>query len=171
LYGRRRKSIIFNKRYKLNIAADMNEEQNNKLYSAADIEQYLAGNLSASEMHALEKAALNDPFLAEAIEGFESVPVSEWKSSLENLKKEFAAQHKGARIIPLQSSTTKWWRIAAAVFLLSGAAALTYTLTRTTQNNGVKQWELAENKSNPVTVDSPVNPLVQNAAPNQKYWP
>lgn len=36
-----------------------------------DIEKYLRGELSASEMHALEKEALDDPFLAEALEGVE----------------------------------------------------------------------------------------------------
>ena len=34
----------------------------------ADIEKYLNGKLSPSEMHALEKKALDDPFLAEALE-------------------------------------------------------------------------------------------------------
>ena len=34
-----------------------------------DIEKYLRGELSPAEMHALEKDALNDPFLAEALEG------------------------------------------------------------------------------------------------------
>lgn len=36
-----------------------------------DIERYLRGELSPGEMHALEKEALNDPFLAEALEGVE----------------------------------------------------------------------------------------------------
>lgn len=34
-----------------------------------DIERYLRGELSPGEMHALEKKALQDPFLAEALEG------------------------------------------------------------------------------------------------------
>lgn len=39
-------------------------------YSQADIERYLQGKMTHAEMHALEKAALQDPFLADAIEGF-----------------------------------------------------------------------------------------------------
>ena len=39
-------------------------------YSAEDIQKYLQGKLNAAEMHALEKMALDDPFLAEAIEGY-----------------------------------------------------------------------------------------------------
>ena len=39
-------------------------------YSAADIQRYVQGKLSAAEMHAMEKAALDDPFLADAMEGY-----------------------------------------------------------------------------------------------------
>src|SRR5216684_117862 len=39
------------------------------LYSSSDIEKYLSGELSDPEMHALERAALDDPFLADALEG------------------------------------------------------------------------------------------------------
>ncbi len=37
-----------------------------------DIDRYLRGELSPEEMHALEKAALDDPFLSEALEGIEN---------------------------------------------------------------------------------------------------
>jgi hypothetical protein len=39
-------------------------------YSAEDIQRYLDGKMDPAGMHALEKAALEDPFLADAIEGF-----------------------------------------------------------------------------------------------------
>lgn len=40
-------------------------------YSKADIEKYLQGKMTNAERNALEKAALIDPFLADAIEGYE----------------------------------------------------------------------------------------------------
>ena len=40
-------------------------------YSAQDIQRYLKGQMSPEEMHAIETAALDDPFLADAIEGYE----------------------------------------------------------------------------------------------------
>jgi CarboxypepD_reg-like domain len=43
--------------------------KHNATYSAADIEKYLKGELSPREMHDLENAALEDPFLADALEG------------------------------------------------------------------------------------------------------
>ena len=48
----------------------MSDKEKNIIYTARDIEQYLAGNLSPLQMHAMEKAALDDPFLAEAMEGY-----------------------------------------------------------------------------------------------------
>jgi hypothetical protein len=45
------------------------KEHHTSTYSSADIEKYLRGELSAPEMHALERAALDDPFLADALEG------------------------------------------------------------------------------------------------------
>lgn len=39
-------------------------------YTQADIERYLQGKMTNAEMHAIEKAALQDPFLADAIEGY-----------------------------------------------------------------------------------------------------
>ena len=48
----------------------MSESPGHKIYSAADIERYYNGLMSASERHALEKAALEDPFLSDAFEGY-----------------------------------------------------------------------------------------------------
>ena len=39
-------------------------------YTAKDIERYHSGELSPVEMHAMEKAALDDPFLSDALEGY-----------------------------------------------------------------------------------------------------
>jgi hypothetical protein len=49
----------------------MQEEKNNNKYTTEFIRKYLDGELSDQDMQALEKAALEDPFLADAMEGFE----------------------------------------------------------------------------------------------------
>jgi CarboxypepD_reg-like domain len=46
-----------------------NRYKNSTTYSASDIEKYLKGELSAREMNELEQAALEDPFLGDALEG------------------------------------------------------------------------------------------------------
>ncbi len=45
--------------------------KNTTTWSASDLQRYLKGEMSAREMHNLEMAALEDPFLADALEGFE----------------------------------------------------------------------------------------------------
>lgn len=47
-----------------------NEQNDKKNYTLVDIEKYLQGKMSSIEMYELEKAALRDPFLADAIEGY-----------------------------------------------------------------------------------------------------
>ncbi len=94
-------------------------------YSPGDIRKYLAGELSAAEMHALESAALEDPFLADALEGIETDRGLRGENALpddmEELKKRLAARvaEKRKSAIPIYRS---WWRVAAAVVLLTGLA-------------------------------------------------
>ncbi len=46
------------------------EEQHMKTWGATDFERYHAGKMPSAEMHALEKAALEDPFLQDALDGY-----------------------------------------------------------------------------------------------------
>ena len=46
-----------------------------KHFNAYDIERYHKGLLSPKERHDLEKAALDDPFLADALEGYTSANI------------------------------------------------------------------------------------------------
>jgi len=48
----------------------MADGNNINTFTAADIEKYHKGLMSPKERHALEKAALDDPFLADALEGY-----------------------------------------------------------------------------------------------------
>lgn len=50
-----------------------------------DIERYLNNQMSDAERHALEKRALSDPFLADAIEGAQSVTPAEFSSDVKTL--------------------------------------------------------------------------------------
>jgi|GEM_PF-1596833 len=48
----------------------MKSEAQNNTVSAEEIRKYLSGELPSKEAHRLEKMALEDPFLADALEGF-----------------------------------------------------------------------------------------------------
>ena len=89
-----------------------------------DIEKYLAGKLSPSEMHALEKRALSDPFLAEALEGAQSMRGDDFSADMHQLRE--ALQKKTRPSIGLWGWTA---RIAAGVALLVAATFLVINLT------------------------------------------
>ncbi|HEY8894417.1 MAG TPA: carboxypeptidase regulatory-like domain-containing protein [Niastella sp.] len=95
-------------------------------YSAADIQRYVQGKLSAAEMHAMEKAALDDPFLADAMEGMQQA-FDEHKESvvtgqLQQLQQQFNARtNRTARVIAFKPF--RYWQAAAAaavVLIIAG---------------------------------------------------
>ena len=107
-------------------------------------------------MHQLEKAALDDPFLADAIEGFEKHADINISADLKELKQRLAEK----------TETTKergfgWWRIAALFILVLGASTAAWYLSRPVAENGtiakteeVRPDEAAAQRSK----DSPTTP-------------
>ena len=109
----------------------MNNNKKDIIYTAGDIEKYFSGKLSFSQLFEMEKAALDDPFLAEAMEGYEGMRDKEWKKQLALIRKQVAESGSDAKVIPLHRSTgNKWWKTAAAVLVIGGGAALTFILTK-----------------------------------------
>jgi len=107
----------------------MSDNQKNIIYTAEDIRQYLSGKLSPLQMHAMEKAALDDEFLAEAIEGYEGVKEEDWKKGLISLQNKFAPVQTEAKVIPITTrKKNNWWKIAAAVLLIATTTAISYIL-------------------------------------------
>ncbi len=94
-----------------------------------DIERYLRGELSPTEMHALEKEALNDPFLAEALEGAEQTGPGNFLYDLHALNRSL---HRRART--RKNKTIKMWgwtaAIAATVLLIAVSGFLVVSLIR-----------------------------------------
>jgi TonB family protein len=78
-----------------------------------DIERYLKGELSPSEMHALENKALYDPFLADALEGASTIQTEDFSSDISLLRSKLGV--KEARTIPLWLWAS---RIAAGIILV-----------------------------------------------------
>lgn len=116
----------------------MSDTTKNIIYTARDIEQYLAGKLTAMQMHAMEKAALDDPFLAEAMEGYQAMQPKEWNNELFALREAIAGKGTVAKVIPLHKSKNNWRKMAAAIFIIGAATTLTFILT--------KNKPVAENK-------------------------
>jgi hypothetical protein len=92
------------------------KEKYNSL-QAEQIRRYLNGEMSATEMYALEKQALDDPFLADAIEGMQSQSTSQLNTGFADLQNRLKERIDGRNIrIPV---TVMWMRAAAAVAVLA----------------------------------------------------
>ena len=109
----------------------MSEEKNIINYTAADIEKYWKGTLSAAEMHALEKAAMDDPFLADALEGYKNASLAELDSLKERLDKRVGAV---VPILNLKRKRFTWVRVAAAVIIIVGVGLLVQQLVFNDRN-------------------------------------
>jgi hypothetical protein len=107
----------------------MKEEKNNIKYSAEDIRRYLDGLMTNPEMQALEKAALEDPFLADAIEGLEenrkhSVSFESGITDLQNRLAVRISQRKRETGIIYWLSK---WQVAASFIIIIGTAFVMVT--------------------------------------------
>src|SRR5512138_247805 len=127
----------------------MSKDSNIKSYTAIDIEKYHKGLLSPREMHALEKAALDDPFLADALEGY-AVPGINVTADIADLKKRISDRtEENRKVIPLASpprSSFPWFRAAAMLILVLGAGFLIYQFGF---NNDSSRKDVAQNKPAP----------------------
>jgi Gram-negative bacterial TonB protein C-terminal len=158
----------------------MSSDKKNINYTAGDIEQYLAGNLSSGEMHAMEKAALDDPFLAEAMEGYGAMKDTEWNNELVALRQQITSKGAVAKVIPLHKSKNNRWKAVAAIFILGAGITLTFILNKDktekinnpqiAQNiNTGKQDSLSEQVNEvPVSVTASLNPTASSTKEDVK---
>jgi hypothetical protein len=99
----------------------ISDNKHHIIYSAEDIQRYWNGQLTPQEMHAMEKAALDDPFLADAMEGVgEALRVHDVQlvnAELKNLHQQLEARTETKRAAaPVRSF--RWWQAAAAAVIL-----------------------------------------------------
>ncbi|CAN5750052.1 carboxypeptidase-like regulatory domain-containing protein [soil metagenome] len=111
-------------------------EDDMRKYGAADFERYYSGRMTESEMHALEKAALDDPFLSDALDGY--AVTNSPLADIETIKKRLSETGGRTTTLPLNKSPLLLLlRIAAAFVLFGGLTWLFY------ENNKIKQEEIA----------------------------
>lgn len=95
----------------------------NNGFTADDIERYHSGQMSPQERHALEKAALDDPFLADALEGyaFTSTPVAD----IAAIRSRLDEKRENRKIVPFFKKY-RWLSAAAVFIILAGTGWLAY---------------------------------------------
>jgi hypothetical protein len=111
---------------------------NEKLYTAADFASYHAGTMPVHDMHELEKAALEDPFLSDALEGYVYTPTA--TNDIEKLEEKLKL---GKQIeSPVKSITNKtWWRVAASIVGILGIGYLFYATNKDEDTNSLAKNE------------------------------
>jgi TonB family protein len=90
------------------------------------IEKYLKGTLTAAERHALERKALSDPFLHDALEGGATISPEDFSADVRQLQAKINGSDRRSLFTPL--------RIAAGVALLV-SVSLVWLLTNNNTNN------------------------------------
>ncbi len=99
----------------------MDDKKENIVYGKVEIDNYLQGKMSKEEMHLLERAALQDPFLADAIEGFSLVDAAVANNDLSAIETMILANREAAKVIEIDKKKNDWLKIAVAVILFAGA--------------------------------------------------
>lgn len=128
--------------------------KNNIPYSPSDIEKYRKGELSARQMHDLEQAALDDPFLADAMEGLmqNPPPSQDFEELHKRLNTKVAEEKRRAAVILIRRRIA----VAAAIILVLGLG-YTFFHLETTSFSKPKQPAPAAVARNtaPATVTAP----------------
>ena len=156
------------------------KESDKKTFTAADIRRYIDGRMSPAERNELERAALSDPFLEDALEGYASLAdPARMPSDLEDLHTRLGDSLSPGgqkRVLPVtaaffstDSRLGSWLRIAAAVVVIGAAGILLYVRNHRTSS---PRYELAakqaELRSAPAGVGSPAE---DKAAPTAAVPP
>jgi hypothetical protein len=105
----------------------MATDNNIKQFTAADIEKYHRGLLSNKERHDLEKAAMDDPFLADALEGYAAAGVNAGNDIAE-LKKRLFEKVEDTKVIPLKAAPRNSFRTLRAAILVAFVAGASYLI-------------------------------------------
>jgi hypothetical protein len=135
-------------------------------YSAEDIQRYWKGQLSPREMHALEKAALDDPFLADALEGMgEALRAQDEqtiKADLQSLQTQLEARVGGndrkTRVVPF-----RWWKLAAAAVVIAVSAIWIFTYTSDNKAREMARQETMVKKNDAPAPSANTAPMADKA--------
>jgi hypothetical protein len=133
-----------------------------KTYTATDIERYHRGEMSVAEMHLLEKAALDDPMLADMLEGyrFTSTPVADLESLQNNLRQRIERDRRKGVVI----FSSPWLRIAALFILIVGGGWLVFQ-TLSSKNARLAKSNAQEEQSQIPSKTDSTSLTVQTVAP------
>jgi outer membrane biosynthesis protein TonB len=131
----------------------------------SQIKKYLSGELDANAMHQLERRAQDDPFLMDALEGYESTGVKQPQLNELTARLQQRVEKREARIIP--------WRMlsiaASVIAVLTVGGLWVYNTQLPQQSPLVAQADKAEVKPSPLSqtpaVTANQDSIIKNSPP------
>lgn len=133
----------------------MTEKNHHITYTAKDIERYHSGKMLLDEMHQLEKAALDDPFLADALEGY--LYTQSPTNDLQGLHNELQTRTGKEKIVSLnrEKRTSQLWKIAALFIFIAGIGWFVYQFSFSSKNYDLATSQQAtKENSEPAKADT-----------------
>jgi hypothetical protein len=134
---------------------------NEKIYTAADFANYHAGTMPVQDMHALEKTALEDPFLSDALDGYAHTNTA--VADIETLKGTLLPKEKDETKVLAIPSNKNWMRAAASIAIVFCLGYLFYSINKkdNTQSsladNKIKQEIKTDSSANTNDIDAETN--------------
>lgn len=109
-------------------------KENQKKYNVSDFVRYHSGTMPPDEMHALEQAALEDPFLADALDGYAFS--KEPEKELDDIRIQLSEKRKQKKVVTISSlSSSAWWKIAAMFIVIAGAGYFFFFINSQKENS------------------------------------
>lgn len=130
----------------------------NNGFAASHIERYYSGKMLPEERHALEKAALDDPFLADALEGYAFTFTP--SHDLAKIQSRLEGKISRKKIVPV-FQRHRWLGVAAILLIIAGTAWFAYNISE--KEN--KPFTTALEKKLPVNDSNFITASPQNILP------
>lgn len=139
------------------------------VFDGAYLERYRRGTLTPAEAHALEKAALADPLLSDALEGFRDSKQDTTPDLLllrSRLQARIGSKQAPVITLPRTGFLSPLMRVAAILLIAVGAAWFTYTNWPDSRETALASNTPnipSEAKPQTTTESSPINPETTTA--------
>jgi hypothetical protein len=137
---------------------------NGSTYNYSDIQRYVKGEMSSTEMRLLELAALDDPFLADALEGYRDAEKNITQKHHSEIESYVLKERKQTKVVPF-FTRYKAISVAAVLLLIIGAAWFSLTLLNNDKDELAINHSKKKTEETLVKKDSVVTPEM---APREK---
>ncbi|RYG05741.1 MAG: hypothetical protein EOO02_02840, partial [Chitinophagaceae bacterium] len=150
-------------------------QPDSRQFTQEEIRRYTRGEMTPGEMHAIEMAALEDPFLADALEGYEEAIIEKGDPAIQQteaaLDLAFAGRIKKEERQKAPVIKIKWWQAAAAAAIITTAGVLGHNSFESRSNEVILSYNetSAKNKQTAPAADSDATDKPEESANALNY--